>query len=69
MFVNNLDSIAIAESKVLDKEHTSISATAGSAKGIATIIKTETQTHDWQLGYQHDILLPLQDKLLLLSSI
>lgn len=46
MFVNNLDSIAIAESKVLDKEHTSISATAGSAKGIATIIKTETQTHD-----------------------
>lgn len=39
MFVKDLESASVAENKVLDKEHTSISATAGSAKGIVTIRK------------------------------
>lgn len=37
MFVNNLDSESIAESRVLSREHTHISAVVGSAKGIVTI--------------------------------
>lgn len=35
MFVNNLDSESVAESKVLSRKH--ISAMAGSAKGTGTI--------------------------------